>query len=475
MVTSSDLSTEDRAGGATFTQPASPIVVENVLVRYGDRIRDALADLGRTRRTGERFEVGSALPRAGTDLSSFFSASGMAIADLGEYAGRRLRLLDLMRNPRTRTTKTFASLLIVARAVEHIRRTGERIMIVSPSSGNKATALRDAVLSAHETGLATPEQLSIVVVVPTASRDKLWASPLDADPAARVRNPLTVYHGDRRDEVKALGGQLADRCARPLFERFGVRPWYTLDLDNYRVADTARALVEDEYLPHVEGRLHVHAVSSAFGLLGHDLGARRLAAAGRGAPSARYFLVQHLDTPDMVLSLHFGSTSRSLLPEYALDRADGLYRQDSDPRFPATTFAVDENLDPTFYTRQPATSPEMNALIRSRGGGGIVVSKYECLRRYPALRQMLAPAGYPLPAEPEDLREWSLVMALTGVLNGIDRGLVPEHDILVHGSGSYQVADFAPVPDRHLTPVRGVEDLVEATWAAAKAMAGGQG
>ena len=57
-------------------------------------------------------------------------------------------MLDLTGNPGTHTTKTFASLLIVARAVEYIRRTGEKVVIFSPTSANKGTALRDAVLRA---------------------------------------------------------------------------------------------------------------------------------------------------------------------------------------------------------------------------------------------------------------------------------------------------------------------------------------
>jgi len=46
-------------------------------------------------------------------------------------------MLDLAREPGT-TPRDFASLLIVARAVQYIRRTGEPIMIFSPTSANKA-------------------------------------------------------------------------------------------------------------------------------------------------------------------------------------------------------------------------------------------------------------------------------------------------------------------------------------------------
>lgn len=446
------------------------IVVRNALLHYEAQIRAALAALTGQAEPSQRFEAAHALPPPSAQLAKFFDVSDIAVTELAGYAGRRLRLLDLMRNPRTRTTKTFPSRLIVARAVEHIRRTGERVMIVSPSSGNKATALRDAVLAAHETGLATANQLAILVVVPATSRGKLWASQLSADAEARRRNPVAVHDGPRADQVKALAAGMANRFGPSLYERFGVRLWYTLSLDNYRVADILRAYVEHDCLPEAEGRLHVHAVSSAFGLLGHDLGARRLAAAAHRTPTARYFLVQHLNTPDMVLSLYFGSAARESLPAYEFDRAAGLYRQDTDPRFPGTAFAPDEILDPTFYTRQPVTSTEMNALIRGQGGGGIVVSGHECLQRYQLLRRMLEPAGCVLPADPADLREWSLVMALTGVLNGIDRGLVREDDILVHGSGSYQAADFDPIPDPDL--VRDEGDLAELAAVAAGIRAG---
>lgn len=469
------------------------VVVDNALVRYGGQVRAALADLGsgpdpsngstgtaRPGGTGAPVWLGPGfeLPPPSAQLTGFLAASRLAFTSLGEYRGRRLTLLDLMRNPRTRTTKTFASLVIVARAVEHIQRTGEPVVIVSPSSGNKATALRDAVLRAYESGLVTAGQLSIVVVVPGASQAKLWASQLSRDDRLRAGNPIVTYDGAQRADVKTLAMSFMDAHAEAMYERFGRRLWYTLDIDNYKVADVVRACAEAEIMPPTTGRLHVHAVSSAFGLLGYNLGAERLASAAAGAdaasggPCARYFLVQHLDTPDMVLSLHFDSTSREHLPAYRLDEATGLYTQDVDPRFPATTFDPEENLDPTFYTRAPVTSAAMNQLIRARGGGGIVVSLHECLARYAWLRQWLRPAGVVLPADPRYLREWSLVMAFTGILNAIDRDLVPEgDDILVHGSGSYQTSDFEPVPKPHLTAVADVEGLALVTERALSGLA----
>jgi hypothetical protein len=135
-------------------------------------------------------------------------------------------------------------------------------------------------------------------------------------------------------------------------------------------------------------RWHAHSVSSAYGLLGHHFGVSLLP--NDPNPSG-YFLVQHLATPDTVLSLHRGGTDRSLLPEYHHDPVAGLFRQDTDPRFPYTTMDPGENLEPTFYTRTPVTSQPMNEIIRRQGGGGIVVSLHECLQRYAQIRRLLEP------------------------------------------------------------------------------------
>ena len=67
--------------------------------------------------------------------------------------------------------------------MEYIRRTGEPVLIFTPSSANKATALRDAVDRALATGLVRTDQLRIAVVVPAVCRDKLRAGGLSADPA----------------------------------------------------------------------------------------------------------------------------------------------------------------------------------------------------------------------------------------------------------------------------------------------------
>jgi hypothetical protein len=233
-------------------------------------------------------------------------------------------------------------------------------------------------------------------------------------------------------------------------------------LENYVAADVVRAFVEADHFPSAEGvaRLHAHAVSSAFGLLGHAYGRSLLPAGAPGTDTAaHYLLVQHLGTPDMVLSLRHGSTDRALLPRYEADPATGLLTQRHDPRFPTTTFDPDEVLDPTFYTHNPPTSARMNQLIREGGGDGIVVSLAECVERYGQVRSLLGDAGLTLPADPRQLREWSLVMAMTGVLNAVDRGLVPERDVLVHGSGSYTAADYTPPTAEEMCSVDDVASL----------------
>ncbi|WP_432837904.1 DUF6002 family protein [Dactylosporangium sp. CA-092794] len=441
------------------------------LLRYYDELRAVMASVRATRPPASGrvadFAPGFELPELTPALEAFLGAGQVRTAPLGSYRDVRLTLLDLMGNPRTRTTKTMASLLMVARVVAHIRRTGERIMILTPSSANKATALRDAVLRAIEHGLVRPDELRIAVVVPAASRPKLWASPLSTDPELAARNPVLCLPGPDRSAVKTLAREVVDGHAETLQALAGVRLWYSLDLDNYRTADAARAMFERDFAPGRPGdtRLHAHAVSSAYGLLGHHLGHTAIGAPG----DPRYFLVQHLDTPDMVLSLYFGDPDRARLPQYHYRAADGLYHQDADPRFPATTFDPDEVLDSTFYTHRPPTSATMNELIRTGGGGGIVVSLHECLQRYPALRARFAEAGLDLPADPRRLREWSLIMAATGVLNAVDRGLVTDDEVLLHGSGCYGTDDFAPLPDAAVQTVHSGSDVRRAVFSAALA------
>lgn len=425
----------------------------NVLERYGAGLREALAVVGLSRPPSAGFEPEFALPEMSDALVEYFAVADLRFAGLGRIGRTSLALLDLMGNPGTRTVKTLASLVIVARAVRHTDTTGEPVLILTPSSANKATALRDAVLRAYRTGLSDPHRLRIVTLVPDASRPKLWSSALSEDPELAARNPMCVLDPDHPEHVKSVVTRTLADCAGELRQRTGMRLWHTLDLANYRCADTVRAMIERDELPQLPGRTraHVHAVSSAFGLLGHHFGTTLLP---ESAAAAQYFLVQHLATPDMVQSL-YGTTT----PEYTFDPTTMLYHQDADPHYPTATFDPAENMESTFYTRSPATSPAMNEIIGRQGGGGIVVSRHECLARYEEIRALLDNADVRLPSDPAQLREWSLVMAMTGTLNAMERGLLSADEVIVHGSGSYSTHDFTPIPAEALRRVGGPVDL----------------
>ncbi len=412
---------------------------------------------------GPAFSPGFDVPDLYPAMRSYLEAARAGWHELGEYAGRRLVLMDLAKNPGTHTTKTFPSLLIVARAIAHVHATHEPLMLFSPTSANKGTALRDAVLRAIRAGLVEPEQLRVAVLAPHGCRDKLRASELSTDPYLRELNPLFLHTGDGpAEQVKALGRAFVDAYGHDLADRGGPRLWFSLALPNYLVADTMRAHAEQTWDPVRPGtrRVHAHSVSSAFGMLGYHRGRDVLEARGVSRPEDRpgTLLVQHLGTPDMVLSLRHGSVDRAGLPAYT-SGDDGVLRQDDDPHFPLATHSTDEVLDPTFYTRAPVTSPEMNGIIGRHGGDGVVVSLLECLERYPQLRARMPEGCRPLPADPRSLREWSLVMAYTGVCNAIDRGLVDADEVVVHGSGWYSDDEYASIPDDGLTPVTAVDDI----------------
>jgi hypothetical protein len=442
------------------TPMSTPSAARNLILDYYDRLPEVIRHYGESTAPVEdldAFSPGFELPELDDAVREYFAVARAALHPLGEYAGSRLLLLDLMRNPGTNTTKTLASLLIVARAVQYTRRTGTGVLIFSPTSANKGTALRDAVARALAAGLATPEQLRVVTLAPAGCREKLRSNALSTEPELRALNPVLLYDGAQPEEVKALGRRFATEHGAALAGRSGCRLWFSLELRNYVIADAARAFLEQDVSPARADRTHAHAVSSAFGLLGYSLGRELLEQQGAANPADRggYLLVQHLGTPDMVLSL----LDRPAVPRYTLDERTGLYRQEESPHFPLTTFDPDEVLDPTFYTRAPVTSAPMNELIERFGGAGIVVSLRECLDRYPVLRQWFEG----LPADFRTLREWSLVMAGTGVLNALDRGLIKDGgEVVVHGSGSYTTADYRPIEPEATIVVRTVEDIVAA-------------
>lgn len=406
------------------------------------------------------FSPGFELPELDHQVREFLAPAKARWIGIGEYAGRRLTLLDLANNPATHTTKTFASLLIVARAIKFTRRHSRGVFLVSPTSGNKGTALRDAVLRAYDAGLATPETLRVAVIAPHCSNEKLRSSRLSSDRNLRRLNPLLLHVSQASENVKDLVRLLAKQHAGDIFRRTGLLPWFSLDLDNYLLADAARALFEHDVSEAHARRTHAHAVSSAFGLIGYHEG-RRWLEANRSAdvgdrPSS--LLVQHLATPDMILYLLQRSFDRDAIPAY--EPHSGHWRQYESPHFPRLTDAIDEVIDRTFYTHRPATAARMTELIDRHGGSGVVVSRRECEDHYQLIRTLMGSTGRDFPSNSTHLREWSLVMALTGTFHALDRGLLPEtSEVVVHGSGWYSETDFS-VPDTQEARVLAEDDPV---------------
>ncbi|WP_397459113.1 DUF6002 family protein [Pseudomonas asplenii] len=401
------------------------------------------------------------LPELDKLTREYFSASSISYSLIDLNLGIETILLNMSRFERTRTTKTNPSLLMVARAIEHTRRSREAVTIVTPSSGNKATALRAAVYRAYELGLATPETLNIVCVVPADAEPKLWDSPLSSDDQLRALNPLVTVETSARDTVKKMVSSAARRLSSVTSKR---RLWFTLALDNYVLADQLRAFIEiDRFAPEVP-RWHAHSVSSAFGLIGHSRGWAQRSAHAPLRPG--YLLVQHLDTPDMVLHLTRGTFDRAKLPDYQPSN-NGRYLQTDSPHFPTETSRPDECIDTTFYTSAPVTQPEMEGYIHQHGGSGIVVSRIECEQEYDPIRKALAHTDVHLPDDISHLREHSLLMAATGARLAHARGMLNGVGSLVlHNSGSYTDKDFAPIPAPHLTRLhqdqaQELDDLIE--------------
>ncbi|GAA2077382.1 hypothetical protein GCM10009801_33450 [Streptomyces albiaxialis] len=410
---------------------------------------------------------GGGLPPLDDALRGYLSAAGAAVLPLPDHHGARLRLLDLCRNPAAPTAASMGALVTVARAVAHLRAGGGPVTLLAPSSGNAATALRDAVLRAYAHGLAEPDGLGVVCLVPARSRGKLRDSELAGLPGLRRRNPVVVHHGSDPEGVRGLARAYHRERAEVLHRKYGRSLWLTTGLAGDRAAGAVRALLERDLMapPPPGGRVHAQAVDTGAGLLGHRDGTLLLPGAPGTRPAPRYHLVQHLNTPDLVLRLHFGAFSRAPMPPYAYDAARRLHLQSSDPRFPYAAHSPDEVLEPSFYSRAPRTAGEVAAMVRAGGGGGSVVSSYECLARYPTVRALLRAAGVALPEGPGRLREWALVMTLTGVLDALDRGLlgpgVPggETEVLVHGTGNWTARDGAPLPGPLMRYADSVDEL----------------
>ena len=62
---------------------------------------------------------------------------------------------------------------------------------------------------------------------------------------------------------------------------------------------------------------------------------------------------------------------------------------------------------------------------------------------------MLRTIDIGLPQDPGSLREWSLVMVMTGVLTAIDRDVLPGRHVVIHASGSYGIQDYVELQRNH--------------------------
>lgn len=476
MITDLKTAKPTRFTEAIVSSKAHAAPDNSVIVRYYDGLVKAQQLVERETSSAPKlmFEPDRCLPPLEDDFVEFFKPAQLSLQELDEYRGVRLNFFNLALDPATNTTKTLPSLVMISWAVQHIRRTGERIVLLVTTSGNKGTALRSAVERAITLGLVTPEQLRIITLVPRSSIHKLRASALTRDSTLAQLNPLVLYEGADSTKLKTLGREFQESHFDIYCQRLNTNIWYSLNLDNYRIADSARAYYEYEYLAAhnklEQGdrvRMHAHAVSSAYGFLGYHLGRSVLVNEGvtDWASSPGYFMVQHLQTPDLVLHHYNGSFDRKNVPTYQLDPDSKFYVQQSEPHFPQKTFAPTEDLDPTFYTKSPPTAPAIANMARQCGGGGIVVSLAECLECYPRIRSMLANVGVMLPQDPRRITEWALVMVLTGVLQAIDRKIIPEEaEITIQSSGFYQAdIDYEPLSASSLlrTDDLNAEDTLE--------------
>ncbi|WHT01055.1 MAG: hypothetical protein LZT29_04174 [Pantoea stewartii] len=415
------------------------------------------------------FEPGFNLPELDENVREFFDCAYASWATLGEFSGKKIHLMNLMDNSICGTTKIFPSLLIVARAVHYIRKTGESIMIVCPSSGNKAIALRAAVERAIRCQLVRPDQLSISIIIPENAKHKVRSGDLSINSHLARLNPVMLYRGDKTDNVKVLAKKFIEEHSELYCKARNIRLWYSLDIRNYKIADALRAFYELEACPPIKEkrRIHAHAVSSAYGLLGYNLGCTVLENSGLKNPQYKpgFLLVQHLATSDMVLNLLKGDFDRKGLPEWRLNSHTGYLEQNSDPHFPLKVLDLTEILEPTFYTKAPPTSNEMNTIIRKNGGTGIVVSLAECLEKYSLLRNTVSPFGIMLPGDPRKLMEWSMCMAFTGVMNAIERQLINEFDeVVIHASGSYFSEQYEMLEENKFINISNDADFHHAMW-----------
>jgi hypothetical protein len=433
-----------------------PRYLRNALAQYYNEVQAALRML--TNRTSSipsasLFEPNFEMPALSKRLHDYFEGSDIAWrpANMG-LGAQGDAFLDLTLNGRTRTTKTFASRVIVARALRHIETSGDPVMLISPSSGNKATALRESVAQAYESGLADPDCLRVTCVVPEVSRFKVAAGSAELLDGC---NPLLYLRADSPLDVKALV-----RAAQQVLEKPSSRwrLWFTLAPYNYLAGDVVRAFAErDLGGPAPAQRVHVHAVSSGYGLLGYSLGRELLSAKNR----VSMLLVQHPATPDLVLMAQARLGAGEVAPSYS-GSAVGGFAQDGNPRFPPIVVDLQEVVDETFYTRNPATLVDMSELLEAHGGDGIVVSAAECRAAFDSYVSACHDSRLATPETFTDLAERSLLMAYTGLRMARARNLVPPIPAVIHGTGAYGVQDFERPDGARWGKISSVDQFVTA-------------
>jgi hypothetical protein len=97
-------------------RPETPI---SVIERYYDLIVSSSSEF-EISSSDAAFEPSMRLPELDPRMQSFLSVATAQLFEMGSYRDVPLRLFDLRQNKNTQTTKTFASTLIVARAIRHI-------------------------------------------------------------------------------------------------------------------------------------------------------------------------------------------------------------------------------------------------------------------------------------------------------------------------------------------------------------------
>lgn len=441
---------------------------DSVIVRYYDQLKTLFSKVENERinKNSKIFEPAFKLPELNEDFIQFYEVAQISLEEMGKYQGKKIQLLNLIKNPNTQTTKTLASLLMVARAINHINESGKGILIFTPSSGNKATALRDAVERAIKYKLVDKTMLRIITLTPSNAIYKLRETELTTDPTLALLNPVFSYKGTVSQDVKAIGKEFIEKYGNKIANEHNLDIWYSLDILNYKVADAIRAFYDYEFSfkkNKKDRRLHAHSVSSAYGLLGFNYGQEFMEECGIiDVDKPGYLLIQHASTSDMVLNLLNNSFSQLNVPNY--DKNDqGLYMQTSNKHFPFYTWDPQENLEPTFYTKEPPTSEEMNLLIKNNGGNGIVVSLYECMQKYSEIKKILLKANISIPSDPRKIFEWSLIMALTGVMNAVDRKLIDEFDeIIIHASGIYVEGDYQQLSKEKIFEISTADEIFNA-------------